>query len=362
MDLKLRSQFDYLNYKDGTFDSEWVGGLNALANFTLVDERLYWMVQNNFGQALFDPLRPASPGNRENVNFFTTGPTLSFLPGGRSPIRIDVRYSRVSYEIRPNDNERLSGTLSIGRDISRESTVSVNLSGERVEFDDNELNPPIERYDAYVRYETTGSRSTFGIDIGYNQVEYDGNEGTGTLVRIDYSRETSANGTFKVSGGSRYSDQGNIFRFYREITEGLGETSDTTDTTSPFQNNFFRVSYNLVQERYSIGASADFNQEDYKDDSGNDRDVYRGNMRLQREVSRTVFVGARVSFHRREFKYQSRRDDDLILGVNIGYRFSAGFNVSIDYQYWQRNSITPGADFHENRVFIRASYTPVWSR
>ena len=195
MDLDLRSQFDYVDYSDGTFDSEWVGGLNAFVTFTLIDERLRWIVQDDFGQALFDPLQPARPDNRENINFFTTGPTLNLLPASRNLIDIDVRYSRVHYEIRPFDNERLSGALSVGREISRESTLSLNLRGERTEFDDGELTPPIETYEAFARFETTGNRSTLGFDIGYTEVEFDGSEGDGILARVDYTRQTSANGT-----------------------------------------------------------------------------------------------------------------------------------------------------------------------
>ena len=362
MDLDLRSQFEYLDYSDGTFDSEWVGGLNLFANFTLIDERLRWIVQNNFGQTLSDPFRPVGPDNRENVNFFTTGPTLNLLPASRNLVDIDLRYSRINYEVRPYDNKRLSGALSIGREISQESELSLNLRGQRTEFDDGELTPPIELYEAFVRFETTGNRSTLGFDIGYTEVEFDGSEGDGILARVDYTRQTSANGTFTMSGGSQYSDQGNIFRFYNELTNNLGVTTDTTDSPAPFRNDFFALAYTLDQVRYTVDASMDWNQENYDDGQGDDRDLFRGRLEFRREVTRTVFLGANIGFQRREFKYLARRDDDLILGFNIGYRFSAGFDISIDYQHFQRNSITPDADFTENRAFLRVSYMPVWSR
>ena len=101
LDLNIRSNVDYLNYVDDTFDAEWVGGLDGYANFSLIDERLSWDIRDNFGQQLLDPLEAARPGNRENVNFFTTGPTLTLSPGGRTPMVLDARYSRVGYEERP---------------------------------------------------------------------------------------------------------------------------------------------------------------------------------------------------------------------------------------------------------------------
>ena len=361
LDLNVRSQFDYVDYSDGTFDSELIGGLNGSLTFTLIDERLRWVILDTFGQTLFDPLQPARPDNREDVNFFATGPTLLLNPASRNPIILNLRYSRMDFETRPSDNDRLSVALSIGRDISRVSTLSLNLDATRIEFD-NGLTPPVEGYEAFGRFETTGNRSTLGIDIGYNEVEFAGSIGDGILARVDYTRETSVNGTFSVSGGSQFSEQGDIFRFYRDITYNLTATSDIPDSPAPFQNNFFALSYSLDQERYSIVTSVDWNQEDYKDGQGIDRDIFRSNLKFRRDVSRKIFAGANIGFLRREFKYLDRRDDDLILGVNLGYRFSAGFDTSIEYHHFQRNSVTPLADFTENRAFIRFSYTPVWSR
>ena len=364
MDLNLRSQFDYVNYSDGPFDSEWIGGLAGFVRFTMIDERLIWIVQDNLGQILVDPLRPAGPGNREDVNFLTTGPTLRLLPGSRNSIDVDLRYSRLDFEVRPIDNERLSAALSLGREVSRESRLSLDVSAERIEFDNGGLTAPVEKHEAYVRYEITGSRSTFGFDVGYNEVEFAGSKGDGVLARVDYSRETSANGSFTVSGGSQFSDQGNVFRFYSNITNNLQDVSDIPVSPAPFQNYFVALAYALDQERYAINASFDWNQEDYEDGQGIDRDVIRGNLVLRREITRKLFAGANIGFLRREFKnlLQPRRDDDLILGLNFGYRFSAGFDLSLEYQHFQRNSITPGDDFTENRAFLRASYTPVWSR
>ena len=116
-DVAIRSNFDYVDYQDDTFDSELVGRLDALLNFFLIDERLTWQVQNNYGQQLIDPLTPSRPDNRENVNYFTTGPTLTLPFGSRSSMGLELLYSNVNYEIRPFDNERVTATIKLGREI-----------------------------------------------------------------------------------------------------------------------------------------------------------------------------------------------------------------------------------------------------
>lgn len=362
MDLNIRSNFDYVNYTDGTFESEVVGGLNGSAVFTLIDERLTWVFEDRFGQALQDPLRASQPGNREDVNVFSTGPTLSILAASRNPINIDLRYSSVDYEIRPYNNDRLTAAIDIGREISRVSTVSLNLDATRIEYGNDVVIPPVERYRVYARFETTGNLSTFGFDLGYNEVEYGGIDGDGLLARLDYTRETSANGLFSVAIGSQYSDQGNIFSAIRDRTYDLGDTADITDSPIPFQNNYVLVSYSLDRERYSVDVLVDWNQEDYFDDLGNDRDLFRGELRFRREITRKVFAGATIRATRREYESITRSDDELTMGVNIGYRFSAGLDIRFDYQHFQRNSETPGADYTENRAFVRLTYIPLWSR
>ena len=362
LDLALSLDIDYLDYLDDTYDSEYVGGLNGIATFNIVDERLQWVIQDTYGQQLLDPLAPARPDNREDVNYFTTGPTFSFLPGSRSPVQIEARYSRVNFEERPSDNDRLSGALSVGRDTGRDTTISLNLTAERVEFDDGAAADRLDSASAYIRYEKAGNRTTVSADLGYNEVESGGFEGDGLLLNVDVSRQTSANGTLALTASSSYSDQGDIFRLLQDTTGDLRETADGVSTEAPFQHNFLALSYVIAQERYGIDLSTSFSEEDFEGGVGLDRDVFRSDARFTREISRRVFVRADIRFARREFKYLDRRDDDLVLGVTGGYRFMDGVAVSLEYQHFQRNSITVGADFTENRAFLRLEYIPVWSR
>jgi hypothetical protein len=362
VDLDLDANFDYLDYLDDAFDAEWVGGFNGNATFTLIEERLRWMVQDRFGQQLLDPFQPARPNNREDVNYFSTGPTLNLLTGGRNSVVLDARYDRVDYEDRPADNDRMSGTLSLGRELSRNSTVSVNFSGRRVDYDESEVAPPYEGYSSYVSFATKGSQNSLKVDLGYNEVEYAGKDSDGILASISWTRTTSANGRLTVSGGSRYSDQGDIFRLLDSVSYRPGDTFDVSDSSAPFLNNHLTLRYSIDHERYSLAAGLNFNQEDYDGGVDLDRDLFGAALNLRREVTRTVFAGARLDFQRRDYKYQGRQDDDLTLGLLAGYRFGTGFDASLEYQHFQRNSIVARADFTENRAFVRVSYTPRWSR
>lgn len=358
----IRSQFDYLYYEGGTFDNEWVGGLSAILDINLIEERLTWIFRENFGQQNSDPLDPARPGNRENVNYFTTGPTLSLLPGSRNLVEVDLLYSSVNFEERDTDNERISGALRIGREIRRGATLSLNAMTERVEFDNDGLSPDFDSREGFVRYELFGNRNIFGIDLGYTEIDVDGETGDGVLLRIDWSREVSASATFRMSGGSNYSDQGNIFRFYQDITSDIRETTDSVETTEPFTNNFFQIGYGLNRDRTSVNVSFNWNQEDYDGSSPDDRESTSVDLDLRRDFTPNVYGRFRVRYQRRDYINLGSVDDDTSVSAEIGYRFGPSSSISLLYARQERDSTRTMADSRENRVFLRFFYTPAWGR
>lgn len=362
MMLDLQSNFEYVDYRDGSFDSEWVGGLRGEAIFTLIDERLRWNISDIYGQQLFDPLQPEVPQNREDVNFFTTGPTISIVPSVRTPVDLELAFTRVNFDRRPQDHDRLSAALSIGRAVRRDTMVSLNISNERIVFDEDEFLSPVELYEAFVRYEVTGVRNEISADIGYSEVEQGGFEGDGVLLRLAWLRRVSANGTFSLTAESQYSNQGDIFQFYGDLSTDLRSTVDGSTGASPFQNRTLTAGYVLETARTLFELTADWVNEDYEGGLGADRDLYRGDARIRRDLSRTIYIEGGLGFSRREFPSANREDDDTILGIGVGFRLTPGFSISIDHRQFRRDSSAPTADFTENRTFLNFAYVPKWAR
>ena len=59
--------------------------------------------------------------------------------GPRFFLRTDLYYSRVLYEVQPLDNSRAGAQLSFVRQINPNRSLSLNLRGERTEFDEDAL-------------------------------------------------------------------------------------------------------------------------------------------------------------------------------------------------------------------------------
>ena len=73
-------------------------------------------------------------------------------------------------------------------------------------------------------------------------------------------------------------------------------------------------------------------------------------------------AGFSAQFLQRNFKYLNTADDDVSVGVDLGYTFGNSFNASLQYNYYARRGDTAVAVSRENRLFLRLFYTPAWGR
>ncbi len=355
---------DYLTYDDSAIEEELVGGASAFLDYALIEERFSWTLQYNFGQQVFDPLTPIRPGNREDVSFLTTGPEFSLPLGSRTSLDIELGYSTVQYELRLNDNDRTNVQLGISRDVSDGRTIALIGSEEHVEFDDVVVNPDFDRRELFVRWTTLSARNSVNFDIGYSELELDGLEEAngGSVIRLDWTRVVSPSTTFSLGGGSRFSDQGNIFRFSQNVRFDIRETDDVIGVATPFRSDFFNATYTVDRQRTTLNIIARWTAEDYEDDNTFNRNLIRMNANLSRQLSRKVTGELGLIYSSRDFDTLDRKDDDILYQLTLGYEINPAFTTSLSYQHLDRSSTLEIDEFSENRIFLVLSYIPQWSR
>ena len=76
LEARIAADVQYRHYFDDSYDSEVVGGLSGDVAWSILPERFIWIVQDNYGQIAADRAQPDTPDNREDINYFTTGPDL----------------------------------------------------------------------------------------------------------------------------------------------------------------------------------------------------------------------------------------------------------------------------------------------
>lgn len=358
----VRSNFDYIHYQDNSFDNEVVGGLDGQADVVVIEDRINWAIRNTFGQQFADPLSAARPDNRENVNFFTTGPDLMFSLGSRNSLDVDLRYSKVNYETRPYDNDRRSGSARLSRKLRPGKFVSVNFTAERVEFDRDDLSAPYNRYESYLGYQGESGRNKVSIDAGFSEVDLAASSDSGPLFRINWTRKVSPNSTVTVGGGTRYSDQGDIFRLGQESSDDFSEPADAESTGDPFRNDFFNAAYNLTRGATVVQLSGNLSNEVYEDGVGLDRDVLRVDASIARDLGKRFYAEAQLGIRDRDYKFVTRNDQDSRIAVQLGYRVGPALSVMMEIRHSERSSNDSSAEYSDNRFFVTAAYSPAWGR
>ena len=355
---------DYIDYLDDSFDSDLEGGATAVADYWFLLDRFGWNVQYNFGQQVFNPLAPIRPDNRENVSYLTTGPQVEFPIGSRFEFKANADWSDTSYEINPNDQTRLGGRVSLGRLLNAGRTISLVASQERVEYDENVFTPDFDRSSLFLRFESVNTRGTFTVDLGVNELELDDADqtGDGTLFRVDWMRLLSDGVELTLGVGTRYSDQGDIFRFFQNAAFDLVDTENVSGVGSPFRNNYGSVIFSMEKPRTRIDLVALYSDEDYEFESTFDREVSQLNFLLGRDFTSKLFGELGVDASSREFVSVDRDDRDVQYTVSLGFRFSSALSTVLSYQHFTRSSNQGATEFDEDRVFLRVSYVPRWSR
>lgn len=350
----------YLKYFQDSYDPELTGNINALTSFRIVPGRFEWIVNDNFGQVRSDPFAPATPDNRENVNYFTTGPDLSLALGSTMRARVSGRYSRTDYETSLADSNRYGATASLIRDFSTASNVSLNLSSEKIDYV-QPLAGDYERREGYVGYQLAGARTHASVNLGGSQIRSTGNDRSGVLARLDISRRLTPATTLSLRGGREFTDGADAFRLEQGISGPSVESLTTSQNAMPFINTYAGLGWEFARGRTGAGLSITRYSEDHEESSiSADRVRWVGEAHALRQI--TPFLSLRIGVNYLKYEDQESSLNNTAGNAADGFSDTGGsaalewratrrLSANLEYQYF-----TSGSRYNENRVWLRVTY------
>jgi hypothetical protein len=362
LETKVDTNVSYEHYFDDTFDDEVVGGVNGTLTASIVPERFKWFVQENFGQITTDPFAADTPENRENINYFTTGPDFAFGLGNAFTAALSGRYSSTTYETSELDSERYGATLALIRRLSGTTSLSLNATGESIEFEDTTLNNDYDRYQAFLRYNVQGSRTALLLDVGYTKLEFDSQESDGLLAKVSISRRVSASSIVTVGAGTQFSDAGDLFR----DTQGqrgvqLGGES-VLATGDPFQSRFASLGWAFERNRTALGLSAQYSEEEFENLTSADRTLTTWGGYFNRELSRAAELRLYGTLQEEKFDQLDFQDDETQLGAALAWDVGRTLELRLQYDRYDRDSTAGGTQYTENRTSLFATWWPTGRR
>ncbi len=372
LDANVSGDLDWVEYLDDTFDGAPRGYFDGNAMFDIIDKSLQWSFRESYGQLISDPLESDTPDNLEDINFFSTGPLASFRFGGANRLSMYATYSRADYgklDIQNNnqlagqarDNEQLLGGLQLARNMSEASEIGLNVSANRVEFEESATSSDYDIQSAYLNYALAGFRTSVDASLGYSRVVQDGEDNDGTLIRLGLTRRMSASSNFFLRARQQFSNSGNLFR---EGLDGANPTSSDPGVSSGdvFEERGLGAGVNFTRTRTRFGVGVDWSEEEHEREAQANREVLAVEAYFVRNLRTTLALNLDARYNSDEYSALNFDDDRLEVGVTLSWQLGRNVGVDFRYDYSQRSASLESSEYDESRYGIRVIYHPFGSR
>jgi hypothetical protein len=355
-DMDLESTVSFREYSDSAYDAEALPQLRGEVNWSPIPERFAWTFRDNFGQVALNPADSLVPADRQNANVFSTGPAMSIPLNRRWTLRVAGLYSDVYFEDDDFDNNRLTGRVTIERQISRRQSAFCDAFASRVDLKKASLGG----YDlngVFCGYAGEGARTSLSADVGIEAL-HDKNEVRRSLYADVYvNRRLSEHVNAALAYVSRYADSGDVFSLNQDLEPGLGNDSDTQVVSTPVSQRLASLGLDWEGNRSGAGLFLTWDTENAQSPLVPDREIVGLALHGSRRLSTTAVLGAMAEYRQESRTGAINEDlDDLALGIDLEIRLAEKISLTMQVErYTRRNS---SLDYSENRAIVSVVYRP----
>lgn len=358
----IATDVQYRTYLDDTYDDELLGGLDASLTYWFAPERFSWVIEDNFGQSFIDPRQVETPENRQNTNYFSTGPDFAFDLGDRTRLSLQGRWSDASYEESVTDNRRVSGTVALLRRLGQHTSASLNGTTESVEYDEDSAHADYDRHSAYLGFDARGARTTLNLEAGFTRVKASSDSSDAPLLRLTMTRELTARSTLTLTVGKELTDSAESFRRDRGIRGVTVGNEDAVVSRDPYESDYASLTWNLTGSRSTLLLGADWRREDHESTDTLNRDSIGASAGLTRRMSPKLTAILDGHWTREDFDESGVDFDEWSAGLGFAWDVARSFSIHLRGERVEGSGDTlagPGLrDFTENRATLSLRFTP----
>jgi hypothetical protein len=346
-----------VTYIPRVYGDEVIGNFLGHGVLNLVPQLLTWNITDNFGQGVLNPLAPVTPGNRENINYFTTGPKLSVPLGQELKLDVTGQYGRVDYEDSPYDSNLVTGGIALVHEFSVLSKVSINVVDERTYYVQSQYNPDVTDQEVYLHYNTTGSRTRFAVDLGYDRTEEAGESTQGSfLARVSLSRKLSGDSIVGLSAGHEYSDGTQNFLRAQTLGGATLNTQSIVESNAPFSTDYGTLSWNFQRARTSWGIGADYFKDTYQTDSALNNDTEMVDAHFERQMTPLLTLELTEYLVRQNFPGEGGSITQSNSGLQLKWHAGRNFSVIVAYFLAKGTGDFLGDKYTANSLWLSVGY------
>jgi hypothetical protein len=360
LSTNISGDLEYRDYLDREFESEISGGLDAYVAGYFIPERFYWVLEDNYGQIALNRQVADTPGNRQQINYLSTGPEVSIPLGARTDLQLGARWTDTYLEESIEDNNATLANVSLVRQFTDVSSISLDTSASKTEFDEDQLFPEYETRQASFGYQLRAPKTTLLADVGYMKYEQKGLnpvEEEFVMAVIDFSRLITRRTTLRIAGGTHPSSTGENFRRDQSII-GIGDGAEAAQAAADiFRSDDAYVSWSTVFDRSSFEFVVSARREEHEVIVELDREQYRGLLTYERRVTPNVTVDLSGGYLQEERTQTGFQFDEWFGGFELEWQLSERFSLNSRLYHSVGSSDDGSRDYTENRAYIGIRYS-----
>lgn len=364
----------YINYLGGEYADRLTGNANFDARVAAVPDRLWFVVEDWFGQTQSQPFSPPTIENQENTNVLAGGIDTRLELMGNVVFLGSGRYVIDSYQRTDADNERWQGVAGVHYEFTGRTALGLVYQARDVNYLNSSPYDNFSVRELMLRYRISAPRTTLQMDGGRTQ--YRGRDALRTRRTLwsgsmSLARNMTRRMSLSLALGREISDAGDMFITAIEAPGALRELDHARPGAVPtggagvvatgdaLKSYYLRAGWDFNAQRSSISLGGEARKERYFAALSADRDAYSAYLALIRRMSSRFSMNFDLRGTSREVVATAEKFEDFLVAVGAQYEVSPRTAFGASLEHWEQ--VGTGG-YRDRRAWVRVSYSPVSSR
>ncbi|MEP6939078.1 MAG: hypothetical protein ABI846_04890 [Rudaea sp.] len=360
-------EIEYRNYLGGKFDNEVRGQVAGVATWIISPERFTFDFADYAGVSPVNVFATNAPGNQQQTNVFSLGPTFLFRFGSELRGEADLRATDSSASVsKAFNSQRVLGALRAIRDLSPTDQLSGNVEVGDIHFRDDGAGPDYDRYSAYARYQAKRAALDFDVSLGYSLIDFShASTDSGLFAHAKGTWHWTAESAFEIEVSRQYSDatQDLVVEPAQLAATAAGPrilVGNVPINSDVYIEERVDLAYVYRSGRLEMRVAPFYRNLNYVLEPGvaqaqngaTDQTAHGAVIELGYHPRPLWTIAFNAGEETRKYTRINRHDEDLRYGLNVTNQFSRQWSLRLDLIRNQRSSTTPGQGFGENLAML----------
>lgn len=366
LQARITGRAEARRYDDDRFENTIDGVLTGRLNWVIAPQRLSFSAIDSLTIQPVNTLGADTPGNRQQVNVFSAGPSLQFnlSPSWRGAA--ELHYVRSEAEITDEFNSsRIDLAVHTIKRLGTTGQIALNVQAQQVDFDDEAIARDYDRADVFVRYSKTLARFDYAFEAGYSQLSYRrdrpgfARRRGDPLARVEFGWHPNESHALSIDLSSEFSDV--VSDTLRNATPDIAppenvDAGGTVVNASPFLETRLDTEYAYTATRWNFSVSPHMSRLRYGETDEFDQNGVGAGLEAGWRARRNLRVGVTGSFVRNRYVNLDRTDETRRYAAFVRYDWARRWTGMLQFGRYERASTSAGQNAAQNLITLTFSY------